>query len=548
MIRLRKRNYDDPLCHADHPRPRTRREFLSQGFIMGSAGVMLGSSTLTLSSKSHALSQDLLDMVDACGVATQGAGKIPFICFDLAGGCNLAGSNVLVGQQGGQLDFLSTMGYERQGLPGDMIPPVLNANNTPPTTDNVDTRLGLAFHVDSAFLRGMTTRMSPEAMANTNGAVIPARSDNDTSNNPHNPMYGIARAGVGTDDDGNPVIGKGADGELLTLIGSENSDSGGNSMAPADLIDLTIRPTKVDRPSDVTGLVDVGDLSGLGLSQADAVAVMESIYRISDQKMLSMNAGQAPITTDQVVQDLVRCGYAKTASLAERFGNPDQIDPAGDPDIVGAGAIFSAAEFMANDRDSREFQKTASVMKMVINGFAGAGTVEMGGYDYHGGRRAEGEVKDFRAGQCMGACLEYAHRLALPLMMYVMSDGSLSSNGAIDATADGRGKGEWSSDNSSTAAPFFLVYNPGGRATLIGATVDEQARHQQIGFMRPDGSVETSATPAANNVNLLVQTVLLNYMALHNEHQFFGQIFGNSPVAVQQDLFTAFQPIVQSTV
>ncbi|MFV2090132.1 MAG: hypothetical protein ACC642_05715, partial [Pseudomonadales bacterium] len=118
----------------------------------------------------------------------------------------------------------------------------------------------------------------------------------------------------------------------------------------------------------------------------------------------------------------------------------------------------------------------------------------------------------------------------------------------IDATADGRGKGEWTSDNSSTAATFFLVYNPGSRPTLIGNTTDEQARRQQIGFMRSDGSVETSATPAANNVNLLVQTVLLNYMALHNEQGLFGQVFGNTPVAAQQDLYTAFQPIVQGTI
>jgi hypothetical protein len=297
----------------------------------------------------------------------------------------------------------------------------------------------------------------------------------------------------------------------------------------------------------VTGLVDVGDLSGLGLSQSDAVAVMESIYRISDQKMNRMNTGQ-PITTSAVVQDLVRCGYVKTAHLAERYGNPDQINPASDPLIVGAGGIFSPTEFNAGDRDAREFQKTASVMKMVINGFAGAGTIEMGGYDYHGGRRAEGEVKDFRAGQCMGACLEYAARLNLPLMLYVMSDGSLSSNGAIDDTADGRGKGEWTSDNSSTAAPFFLVYNPGGRATLIGGTPEDQARHQQLGFMRPDGSVETSATPAANNVNLLVQMVLLNYMALHGEQGYFAQIFGNTPIAAQQDLYTAFEPIVNGTI
>ena len=288
MIRRRKRKYDDPLFHPDHPRPRTRREFLGQGFIMGTAGVMVPTFFGLAQKARAALSTEVQNVVDACGIATQGAGKIPFICFDLAGGSNQAGSNVLVGQQGGQLDFLSTQGYERQGLPGDLIPPIVNPNTQ--TNDNIDQRLGLAFHSDSAFLRGMESRMSPEAMANTNGAVIPARSDNDTGNNPHNPMYGIARAGMGAGRGQQPeIFGKGADGALLTLIGSENSDSGGNSMAPADLIDLTIRPTKVDRPSDVTGLVDVGDLTGLGLSQGDAVAVMESIYKLSDEKMLQMN-------------------------------------------------------------------------------------------------------------------------------------------------------------------------------------------------------------------------------------------------------------------
>ncbi len=119
---------------------------------------------------------------------TQGAGKIPFICFDLAGGANIAGSNVLVGQQGGQLDFLSTAGYSKLGLPGDMLP-----NNS--TTNFVNTEFGLAFHSDSAFLRGMLERTSIATRALVNGAVIPARSENDTGNNPHNPMYGIARTG-----------------------------------------------------------------------------------------------------------------------------------------------------------------------------------------------------------------------------------------------------------------------------------------------------------------------------------------------------------------
>ena len=103
-------------------------------------------------------------------------------------------------------------------------------------------------------------------------------------------------------------------------------------------------------------------------------------------------------------------------------------------------------------------------MKMVIDGYAGAGCITMGGYDYHGGMRQEGETKDFRAGRCMGAVLEYAMRMEKPVMMYVFSDGSLSSNGVIDNSAAGRGKGEWISDNQDTAAPFFLVYNPPTRA------------------------------------------------------------------------------------
>lgn len=520
---------DAPIKHPDHARPTTRREFIAQGFATGAATIVGGSIFSLFANPRQAmaaLSPDLEALKQKCGIATQGAGKIPFICFDLSGGANIAGSNVLVGKQGGQLDFLSTAGYNKLGLPGDMIPPIANPQTG--TNDFINTELGLAFHSDSAFLRGILEKTSPQTRANINGAVIPARSDNDTANNPHNPMYGIYRAG--------------ADGSLVTLIGSRNSDSGGNSMAPADLIDPSVRPVKVDRPSDVTGLVDVGDLVGL-LSQADAVAVMESIERISAAKLGQVNT---KVTADMVIKDLIQCGYVKAADLADRFGDPSSLNPALDPDIVGANGIFSVDEF-TNDR---EFQKTASVMKMVINGFAGAGTIQMGGFDYHTGERGTGEMRDLRAGRCMGACLEYAARVGVPLMLYVFSDGSVASNGRIDDSQEGRGKGEWTGDNSSTAASFFLVYNPAGRPQLLGGTPDEQARHQQIGYMRSDASVETAATPAANNVNLLVQTVVLNYMALHGEQGQFANVFPNHGLgnSTLMDSLTAFAPIVNGTI
>lgn len=530
----KRRNFDDPQLHGDHPVPITRRQLVSQGFMAGSATV-LGGGVLSLFSSPRsalaALSNDLADPIlqDACGISP-GAGKIPFICFDLAGGANIAGSNVLVGKEGGQLDFLSTEGYSRLGLPGDMTPGAIDPNTN---LDHVDQGMGLAFHTDSAFQRGMRGSIrTPALEANVNGAIIPARSENDTSNNPHNPMYAIQRAG--------------ADGEILTLVGSENSESGGNSMAPAMMINPEFRPTKVDRPSDVTGLVDTGQLVGI-LGADDATAVMESIYRLSDNKMDNVTTG---LTNDAIVKDLVKCGYLKAADVADRFGGVP-LDPLLDPLIVGGpNAPFTTAEIDGGGRDAREFQKTASVMKLVIDGYAGAGCVELGGYDYHGGARAEGEVKDERAGRCMGACLQYAANRGVPLMMYVFSDGSLSSNGVIDNSVEGRGKGEWASDNQSTAAGFFLVYNPTRQATLFTGDALGPERHQQIGFFRATGSVETGATPAANNVNLLVETVALNYMALHGEQGQFDSIFPNNGLngVALKDSLTAFDPIVNGTI
>ncbi|MDY6828060.1 MAG: hypothetical protein SV583_01670 [Pseudomonadota bacterium] len=521
----RKRHFlpDDALRHPDHHRPHSRRSFIAQGFAAGGAAVSAPTLFSLFANPRQAraeLSADLSALKSPCGIKSVGSGKIPFIAFDLAGGANIAGSNVLVGGPGGQFDFLSTEGYSKLGLPGDMVPGA--ANPASPSGDHTDTQLGLAFHSDSAMLRGILEKATAGTRGGINGAVIPARSDNDTGNNPHNPVYGIFTAG--------------AEGSLLNLIGSRSSESGGNSMAPPHMVNPAARPTKVDRPEDVTGLVDTGQLIGL-LSQEDAVAVLESVARISDGKLGKVDT---QVTRDAVIKDLVRCGYVQTADIADRFGDPSDLNPDLDPDIVGAAGIFSTDEYLAD----REFRKTAAVMKLVVNGHAGAGTITLGGYDYHTGERATGELRDLRAGRCIGACLEYAKRVGTPLMLYVFSDGSVASNGRPDESAEGRGKGEWTGDNSSTAASFFLVYNPSGAPVLLGGTPEVQFQHQQLGHMRPDASVETSSSPAANNVNLLVETVLLNYLALHGEVGSFQTLFPTHGLGGNLDSLIAFNSIL----
>ena len=193
------------------------------------------------------------------------------------------------------------------------------------------------------------------------------------------------------------------------------------------------------------------------------------------------------------------------------------------------------------DLTDREFLKTASVMKMVLNGYSAGGCITMGGFDYHTGDRISGENRDLRAGRCIGACLSYAQKINKPLMIYVYSDGSLASNGMRDDSQGtgvgeplgGRGKGVWTGDNSSTACSFMLVYNPLGKPEPLIAG-------RQIGRFSADASVVTSSSPAANNVNLLVNTVLLNYMSLNGEIGRFTQVFNNHGLGSAYEQYAAF--------
>jgi hypothetical protein len=150
---------DEPIRHeASHKRPVTRRDFLAQGFAAG-LGTVVAPTVFGLFASPReamaALSPDLEALRASCGIEVLGAGKIPFICIDLAGGANMVGSNVLVGGPGGQLDFLSTAGYGKLGLPGDMVPSLVNPATGLSFTNS---SLGLAFHSDSAFLRGILDR------------------------------------------------------------------------------------------------------------------------------------------------------------------------------------------------------------------------------------------------------------------------------------------------------------------------------------------------------------------------------------------------------
>ncbi|MBV8495573.1 MAG: general secretion pathway protein GspF [Gammaproteobacteria bacterium] len=529
----------EPLLHENHPRPVTRRDFMAAGLMSGPA-MVIGPAWLAALLKARragaALSPDIQALLTAnqCNVPTAGGG-IPFICFDLAGGANLVGSEVLVGQQGGQTSFLSTAGYELLGVPGNMVPT---------SSANIDRSLGLLWHADGAIKRGIMSVAAASTAAGTSGAVFCAMSQNDTQNNPHNPMYGIAMAG--------------AKGQLMTLCGTQSTVSGGDSAAPMALINPALQPTTIAQPSDATALVPIPPG---GHQDPLAVATLESQARISAGTTPQSGSGDvaaftgalgAPSganagvslypasdpTDDAALKNQVRCAYVKAANTADVFGNPSALDPTQDPNIVGGAkpAIFPLSAFA-----DAETAATATVMKLVVNGFAGAGTITLGGYDYHDGSRATGETKNFHAGQMIGGVLEYAARLGKPVMIYVISDGSLNSNGMVDSSAAGRDKLGWQGDNSSVASTFFLVYSPKGRPPLMNG-----AAGQQIGYFTSGGNVVSSSSIVGNAVSTLVQVVILNYMGLLGTTNQYAALFPAMGLgsAAQMDALTAFQPIV----
>jgi hypothetical protein len=140
----------------------------------------------------------------------------------------------------------------------------------------------------------------------------------------------------------------------------------------------------------------------------------------------------------------------------------------------------------------------------------------LGGYDYHSGNRADGETRNTHAGVIIGAIIAYADAVNTPVMINIISDGSLTSTGTADMTTAGRGKLGWQGDSQQVAASIILAYSPKGRPA---------AAINQIGSLNADGTVNATSSPGANAPNLVTQLVALNWMALNGIDASFGNVF-----------------------
>ena len=175
---------------------------------------------------------------------------------------------------------------------------------------------------------------------------------------------------------------------------------------------------------------------------------------------------------------------------------------------------------IANNGDQR---KTATMAKLILDGYIGVGTVEKGGYDYHDNTRASGETRDFEVGDLIGKVMELAALKQKDIIIYVFTDGGVAASGAVDDSANGRGKIPWVGDSSQRSSSFMLLYRNAGKATL------RTDNKRQIGAFKDNGAVDTTATLVSNSVTNLSKAVVANYLSLSGQEAKLADVVGDNP-------------------
>jgi hypothetical protein len=470
-------------------KPKTRRDFIAQGFISATAFALAPTALELLSSRAHAATT-------GCEVAAV-LGKTPVIIIDLAGGGNIPGSNVMVGGAGGQEEFLST--YATLGLPPDMHPSKSGMTNSD---------MGLVFHGDSGMLRGIQSVASVQTRMNVEGGIFCTSSADDTSNNQQNPMYWLNKAG--------------AKGQLTQLAGTNQSQSGGNSAAPAESVNPSVAPVKINSVKDAENLVGIGNrLSAYSSTKLNNI--LDATTKLSQNKVANINRRSLPDT----IKALIGCSFLQTQEQVTKFS---ATAVSSDNDGV-ATSVFG----MITDAGTRN--RVAPITKMVVDGYVGAATIVLGGFDYHSDNRSDGEARDFNLGQVVGSIMEFAARKQKDVAIIVMTDGGLSANNKIDNTTGGRGKFGWGGDSGQRSSTVMMVYKKDGRPQL------RKNNHRQVGWFKENGAVENAATITSNSVVNMSKALVANYLALHGEEGKLLDVVGDDPFRLQLDNYLIFDKI-----
>lgn len=498
--------HERPNFNAGHKKPRTRRELIAQGFMSGGAAIALPSIlTILAERQAYGAAED-----KCAGAGAAGPFSLPMLVYDFAGGNNMAYSNFLVGttsDQGAGSGFLPDAAAQVLG-----VPPANNPANDP---NMVNKELGILMNAKSAWLDGFKSSTTATTRALMDGVIFATRSADDSANNPLNPAFWIASAG--------------AKGTLVDIIGSGNSPAKGRSTVPAESQN-TASSVAVRTAADATALVNTGVLGQIAAGQEDKI--LKAAHSMSASRLAKFDEQALP----KQIKDLVECGYIKSIENLTQF-TPDSVDPTKDVQVIGNGTTPAPLKAQKTTTvftgvaDDANADPTITMAKLVLDGYAGIGTISAAGYDYHGQGRVTQNTKDWQAGRNAGYAFELAARKQKPLVMVLLTDGATASAGGTPVAGLGLDMFSMTSDSGDKSSVIMLVFNPKGKPESTGI--------RQIGAFNGAGSVDVT-TSVGNSIPNMTKAILLNYLALTGKEGDFDKLSKGNPFGADVKKHIAF--------
>jgi hypothetical protein len=480
--------------YADHKAPVTRRDFLAAG-LMGVSTLALTSGSLALMSPSNVLGAAM------CGPTNLLCGNVPFLCLDGAGGMNIAGGNVIVGfganQHQEEFGHNVISDFRRLGIAD---------NYHPSKSGMINSNFGLKFHSTSGILEGLEEVLAPrigdtkDLREYVDGLLLCAVTNDDTNGNPSNTMYMAQKVG--------------AKGDLVQLIGTSGSVSGGNSAAPSDQVNLTLKPSALSNFKSSESLLSIGNnimgsggLNAFGAGGAGRMKkFMELISRGGASQLSDIR--RSPAMAAEVDKFLTR--QSGTQGVFDQY-SPATLNPM--TNAADGTVIAKVYDTPLNAVD----QRVANILNLLTKRIAGAATIEIGGCDYHNGTASGGHGSDKMIGRNMGLAIRMAAERNQPIFMHLFTDGGVTGDAAGQVDPDMPARTVWRSDDGVRSAAMMLVFHPNRKRVNVSDNEHSNfllsGKTRQIGWYRIAGGTAIDSHSLANNVSKLWIGVILNYMA-----------------------------------
>ena len=399
-----------------------------------------------------------------------------FIAIDLQGGASIAGNNVIVYDKGG-------------GLLSDYTGLGLVKTLHPKESGNISEELGLPMHINSPMLRGIRTQAGA-VFDHINGCVICTQSADDTSNNELASAPGVFLGG--------------ARGSIVSLLGSNPATSvpggsGGNSSNP---FASGVAPTLIQSIESAKQLVSAGDV------WEGATDQVKKILALTGKLNTTRGAKWGRLQVDEQVAAMVDAGYLKASEL-----------------LTGGHGVDPRLDNATKDINIAGREAAAEIGYLILKGYAGAGTITLGGYDYHDSSATTGEQRDQTAGEVIGMLLAMAAALKRKLMLHIYTDGGVYA-GSNTNEVNGVDKYVWQGDSEARSAAFVLVYDPQGRPDLL---------FKQMGAYKSADSGTVDLAPGrhvliSRDPRAQAAAVVANWLAWQGREKDFSRVMGDSPI------------------